>query len=65
MTMKGTRATRTRTARSRSAAVIGATDMDERKTVRAILNLEPGTYTYLCSIPGQYQTGQHRMLVVR
>jgi plastocyanin len=46
-------------------AVIGATDMDKRKTVRATLNLEPGTYTYLCSIPGHYQTGQHGMLVVR
>ena len=46
-------------------AVIGATDMDKRKTARATLNLEPGTYTYLCSIPGHYQTGQHGTLVVR
>ena len=46
-------------------AVIGATDMDKRTTVRATLNLKPGTYTYLCSIPGHYQTGQHGTLVVR
>lgn len=46
-------------------AVIGATDLDKRKTVRATLNLERGTYTYLCSIPGHYQTGQHGTLVVR
>jgi plastocyanin len=46
-------------------AVIGATDMDTRKAVRATLKLEPGTYTYLCSIPGHYQTGQHGSLVVR
>jgi plastocyanin len=46
-------------------AVVGATDMDKRTTVRATLKLEPGTYTYLCSIPGHYQTGQHGTLVVR
>jgi uncharacterized cupredoxin-like copper-binding protein len=44
--------------------VIGATDMDKRTTVRGTLQLEPGTYTFLCSIPGHYQSGQHGALVV-
>jgi plastocyanin len=44
--------------------VIGATDMDKQTTVRATLNLKPGTYTYLCAIPGHFQAGQHGTLVV-
>ena len=44
--------------------VIGATDMDKHTTVRATLNLKPGTYTYLCAIPGHFQAGQHGTLVV-
>jgi uncharacterized cupredoxin-like copper-binding protein len=44
--------------------VIGATDADKRTTARGTLQLEPGTYTFLCSIPGHYQTGQHGTLVV-
>lgn len=44
--------------------VIGATPSDSRDTIRATLDLEPGTYTFLCSIPGHFQTGQHGTLVV-
>ena len=44
--------------------VIGATHADKRVTAKATLNLGPGTYTFLCSIPGHYQTGQHGTLVV-
>jgi uncharacterized cupredoxin-like copper-binding protein len=44
--------------------VIGATSSDKRDTAKATLNLEPGTYTFLCSIPGHFQTGQHGTLVV-
>jgi plastocyanin len=44
--------------------VVGATDSDKRNTVRATLQLEPGTYTFLCSIPGHFQAGQHGTLVV-
>jgi uncharacterized cupredoxin-like copper-binding protein len=44
--------------------VIGATNSDSRKTVKATLNLEPGTYTFLCSIPGHFQAGQRGTLVV-
>lgn len=44
--------------------VIGATRSDKRDTVKATLNLKPGAYTFLCSIPGHYQTGQHGRLVV-
>ena len=44
--------------------VIGATDSDKRDSIRATLNLKPGTYTFLCSIPGHYQTGQHGTLIV-
>jgi plastocyanin len=44
--------------------VIGATDMDKQTTVRATVNLKPGTYTYLCAIPGHFQAGQHGTLVV-
>jgi uncharacterized cupredoxin-like copper-binding protein len=44
--------------------VIGATSSDSRDTAKATLNLEAGTYTFLCSIPGHYQTGQHGTLVV-
>jgi plastocyanin len=44
--------------------VIGATGFDKRNTVRATLDLEPGTYTFLCSIPGHFQAGQHGTLVV-
>lgn len=44
--------------------VIGATSSSGQKTVRGTLNLEPGTYTFLCSIPGHYQTGQHGTLTV-
>jgi uncharacterized cupredoxin-like copper-binding protein len=44
--------------------VIGATSSDSRDTVKATLNLEPGTYTFLCSIPGHHQAGQHGTLVV-
>lgn len=44
--------------------VIGATDSDKRTTVRATLQLEPGTYTFLCPIPGHFQSGQHGTLVV-
>ena len=45
-------------------AVIGATDSDKRDTVSATLDLEPGTYTFLCSIPGHFQAGQRGTLVV-
>jgi plastocyanin len=44
--------------------VIGATSSDTRDAVEATLDLKPGTYTFLCSIPGHYQTGQHGTLVV-
>lgn len=44
--------------------VIGATSSDKRKTAKATLDLEPGTYTFLCSIPGHFQAGQHGTLVV-
>jgi uncharacterized cupredoxin-like copper-binding protein len=44
--------------------VIGATDSDKRDSVRATLNLKPGTYTFLCPIPGHFQAGQHGTLVV-
>jgi len=44
--------------------VIGATNFSKQTTVRGTLQLEPGTYTFLCSIPGHYQTGQHGTLVV-
>jgi plastocyanin len=44
--------------------VIGATSSDRRDTVRATLDLRAGTYTFLCSLPGHYQTGQHGTLVV-
>jgi plastocyanin len=44
--------------------VVGSTDSDKRDTVRATLDLEPGTYTFLCSIPGHFQAGQHGTLVV-
>jgi plastocyanin len=45
-------------------AVIGSTSSDQRDTVKATLDLEPGTYTFLCSIPGHFQAGQHGTLVV-
>jgi uncharacterized cupredoxin-like copper-binding protein len=45
-------------------AVIGATDSDKRDTVRTTLDLEPGTYTFLCAIPGHFQAGQRGTLVV-
>ena len=45
-------------------AVIGATSSDKRETVRATLDLEPGTYTFLCSIPGHFQAGQRGTLIV-
>jgi uncharacterized cupredoxin-like copper-binding protein len=44
--------------------VIGATSSDRRDTAKATLNLEPGTYTFLCSIAGHFQAGQHGTLVV-
>jgi plastocyanin len=44
--------------------VIGAVDSDKRETVRATLDLKPGTYTFLCPIPGHFQAGQHGTLVV-
>jgi plastocyanin len=44
--------------------VIGATSSDKRNTVRATLDLEPGTYTFLCPIPGHFQAGQRGTLVV-
>jgi uncharacterized cupredoxin-like copper-binding protein len=43
---------------------IGATGSDKRDTIRATLNLQPGTYTFLCSIPGHFQAGQRGTLVV-
>jgi plastocyanin len=45
--------------------VIGAVDSDKQTTARATLNLKPGTYTYLCAIPGHFQAGQHGTLVVK
>jgi len=45
-------------------AVIGATDSDKRDTVSATLDLKPGTYTFLCAIPGHFQAGQRGTLVV-
>jgi uncharacterized cupredoxin-like copper-binding protein len=45
-------------------AVIGATSSDKRETIRATLDLKPGTYTFLCAIPGHFQAGQHGTLVV-
>jgi uncharacterized cupredoxin-like copper-binding protein len=44
--------------------VIGATSSDKRETIRATLDLKPGTYTFLCAIPGHFQAGQHGTLVV-
>jgi plastocyanin len=44
--------------------VIGATSSDKRTTAKATLDLEPGTYTFLCAIPGHFQAGQHGTLVV-
>ena len=44
--------------------VIGAIDSDKRDTVRATLDLKPGTYTFLCPIAGHFQAGQHGTLVV-
>ena len=44
--------------------VIGSTASDKRESVRATLDLKPGTYTFLCSIPGHFQAGQHGTLVV-
>jgi uncharacterized cupredoxin-like copper-binding protein len=44
--------------------VIGSTSSDTRKTVKATLDVEPGTYTFLCSIPGHFQAGQRGTLVV-
>jgi uncharacterized cupredoxin-like copper-binding protein len=44
--------------------VIGAVDSDKRESVRATLDLKPGTYTFLCPIPGHFQAGQHGTLVV-
>jgi plastocyanin len=44
--------------------VIGATNSDRRNTIKATLELEPGTYTFLCSIPGHFQAGQRGTLVV-
>lgn len=44
--------------------VIGSTSSDNRTTVKAKLDLEPGTYTFLCSIPGHFQAGQNGTLVV-
>ena len=45
-------------------AVIGATSSDKRDTIRATLDLKPGTYTFLCSIAGHFQAGQRGTLVV-
>lgn len=45
-------------------AVIGAVNSDTRDTVRATLNLKPGTYTFLCPIAGHFQAGQHGTLTV-
>ena len=44
--------------------VIGAVDSDKQTTARATLNLKPGTYTYLCAIPGHFQAGQRGTLIV-
>ena len=44
--------------------VIGAVDSDKRTTIRATLDLKPGTYTFLCPIAGHFQAGQHGTLVV-
>jgi plastocyanin len=44
--------------------VIGAVDSDKRDTIRATLNLKPGTYTFLCPIAGHFQAAQHGTLIV-
>ena len=44
--------------------VIGAVDSDKRETIRATLDLKPGTYTFLCPIAGHFQAGQHGTLIV-
>ena len=44
--------------------VIGAVDSDKRTTIRATLDLKPGTYTFLCPIAGHFQAGQHGTLIV-
>ena len=44
--------------------VIGATESDKRELIRTTLDLKPGTYTFLCPIPGHFQAGQHGTLVV-
>jgi plastocyanin len=44
--------------------VIGAVDSDKRTAIRATLDLKPGTYTFLCPIPGHFQAGQHGTLIV-
>jgi uncharacterized cupredoxin-like copper-binding protein len=44
--------------------VLGATGSDERASISGALDLKPGTYTFLCSIPGHFQAGQRGTLVV-
>ena len=44
---------------------IGGTPTISNSTARATLELEPGTYQYLCSIGGHWQRGQRGVLVVR
>ena len=43
---------------------IGGTPTISKGTTRTTLDLEPGTYQYLCSIGGHWQRGQRGVLVV-
>jgi plastocyanin len=44
---------------------VGGTPTVVNQTIRATLDLKPGTYQFLCSIGGHWQRGQRGVLVVR
>ena len=44
--------------------VLGGLKADTRQKIRGTLQLKPGRYVFLCSIPGHWQQGQRGTLVV-